>query len=104
MHCYLCCYHYICTVYVIYEVVASEANWYCNRAPQSAPIAKSILEDVNLMLSEESGYRSATDAEFAELMWGGLSRAGAEVSPQQGHKRLVTFTFSDRPRTFPQEL
>jgi len=41
------------------------------------------------MLSEESGYRSATDAEFAELIWGGLSQAGAEVSPHQGHKKLV---------------
>jgi len=34
------------------------------------------------MLSEESGYRSATDAEFAELIWGGLAQAGAEVSPR----------------------
>ena len=84
--------------------MASEANWYCNRAPQSAPIAKSILEDVNLILCQEPGYRSATDAEFAELMWGGLSQAGPEVSPQQGHKRLVTTTSPDRHCTFPQEL
>lgn len=56
------------------------------------------------MLSEESGYRSATDAEFAELIWGGLSQAGAEVSPQQGYKKSVTSTSPNSHCTFPQEL
>ncbi len=56
------------------------------------------------MLSEESGYRSATDAEFAELIWGGLSQAGAEVSPQQGCKKVVTTASPGRHCTFPQEL
>ncbi len=92
MHCIVYCYHYIYTVYVIHKPVAREANWYCK------------LEDVKLMFSEESEYCSATDAEFAELIWGGLSQAGAEVSPRQGHKNLVMTASPDRHCTFPQEL
>lgn len=50
-----------------------------NRAPQSAPIAKSILAEVNALLSGEPGYRAATDAEFADLIWGGLTQGGPQV-------------------------
>lgn len=50
-----------------------------NRAPQSAPIAKSILAEVNAVLCGEPGHRAATDAEFADLIWGGLMQGGLEV-------------------------
>ena len=50
------------------------------RAPQSASIAKSILEQINTVLSGEPEYRAATDAEFADLIWTGLSKGGPEVT------------------------
>ena len=49
------------------------------RAPQSASIAKSIQEEVSTVLSGEPGYRAATDAEFADLIWTGLSQGGSKV-------------------------
>lgn len=50
-----------------------------DRAPQSAPIAESILAEVNAVLCLEPTYRAATDAEFADLIWGGLLQGGPEV-------------------------
>ncbi|KAL3153134.1 hypothetical protein ABBQ38_012152 [Trebouxia sp. C0009 RCD-2024] len=47
-----------------------------SRAPQSASIAESILEEVNSVLCVEPGYRAATNAEFAGLIWTGLSQGG----------------------------
>ncbi|KAL3158560.1 hypothetical protein ABBQ38_010779 [Trebouxia sp. C0009 RCD-2024] len=46
------------------------------RAPQSSSIANSILEEVNVLLSGEPGYWAASDAEFAELIWTGMSQGG----------------------------
>ena len=63
--------------------VVGEAALDVHRAPQSAPIAKSIHEEVNVVLSDEPGYRAASDAEFADLIWGGVSQGGSEVSLQQ---------------------
>ena len=54
-----------------------------DRAPQSAPIAKKIHEDINRLLSREPGYRSATDTEFADLIWEGLSEGGPTVKMRQ---------------------
>ena len=51
-----------------------------NKAPQSSSIARSIQDEVNAVLAGEFGYRAATDAEFAELIWAGMSQGAPEVS------------------------
>lgn len=60
-----------------------------SRAPQSSSIANSILEEVNVLLSGEPGYWAASDAEFAELIWTGMSQGGPKVccTTGQGHFR-----------------
>ncbi len=54
-----------------------------DRAPQSAPIAKKVHEDINRLLSREPGYRAATDTEFADLIWEGLFEGGPTVELPQ---------------------
>ncbi|KAL3153131.1 hypothetical protein ABBQ38_012149 [Trebouxia sp. C0009 RCD-2024] len=60
---------------VALRLVAAE-DFAVLRAPQNSSIAKSILEEVNSVLCGEPGYRAATDAEFADLIWTGLSQGG----------------------------
>ena len=65
-----------------------------NRAPQSASIARSIQDEVNEVLDAEPGYRAATDAEFAELIWAGMSQGGPEVSSTTRQGSFVTTVLS----------
>lgn len=63
--------------------IAGNAAHAPDRAPQSAPIAKKIHEDINRLLSREVGYRATTDTEFANLTWEGVSEGGPAVELRQ---------------------
>ena len=64
-----------------------------DRAPQSAPIAKKIHEDINRLLSRQPGYRAATDTEFADLIWEGVSKGGPTVELRQCYSASLLCNF-----------